>query len=115
MRRFPNEMTVLYEDDEIVCYRLHQPPADWTDLYIEYGYNEVTARLLVNELKHGTDNPFSYGNDGQLHSYPFFNITNSSLGVFVFEGDKRLEEDSIEEGTVNIPDQSSVAEKRGGK
>jgi hypothetical protein len=115
MKRFPNEMEVFYEDDEMVCYRLHQPRADWTDLYIEYGYNGATARMMVEELKHGFDKPYAVGKDGLKHSYPFTSVSNSDLGIYIYEEKKLSDADSIEEGVVNASNQNVTAGAGGGK
>ena len=38
-RLYPNEMTVYYEDDGFVCYKLEQNVNSLYDLNIDYGYN----------------------------------------------------------------------------
>ncbi len=36
---YPNDMSVYYEDDELICYRLEQNPYHLYNLCIDYGYN----------------------------------------------------------------------------
>ena len=78
-KRFPNDMRVFYEDDEMICWYLHQPEADFTDLYIEYGYNDRTPRLMLKELS-GTDpGELVLGPDGEYHTQAFIDATNAGL------------------------------------
>lgn len=37
---YPNEMTVYYEDDKFICYRLEQNVDSLYNLLIDYGYND---------------------------------------------------------------------------
>ena len=116
MKRFPNEMEVFYEDDEMVCYRLHQPVADWFDLYIEYGYNDVTAKKMLDELKDsGSVKQYGMASDGQMRSYSFINAIRAGLGSYVHEGDERFNADAIQEGAVVDANLASTRDNRGGK
>ena len=107
LKRFPNEMKVFYEDDEMVCYRLHQPKADWTVLYIEYGYNDVTARKMLAELANGDTKLYGMTADGQMHSYSFVSASSAGLGYYVAEGGVPSNAVANEEGVVGRPNQSA--------
>lgn len=80
-RRFPHEMRVFYEDDEMVCWYFHQPDADWTDLSIDYGYNDRTPRLMLKELTGQDPGELEYGDDGEYHTRAFRNATWAGLAA----------------------------------
>ena len=41
MKLYPNEMTVYYESDQFVCYKLEQNMESLYNLAIDYGYNQI--------------------------------------------------------------------------
>lgn len=57
-RRYPGEVSVLYEDNEFVCYELDQPAANSFNLAFDYGYNDLTAKSWLEaeaETEAGTE------------------------------------------------------------
>ena len=89
-KRFPNDMRVFYEDDEMVCFYLHQVDADYTDLSIDYGYNGLTPRLMLKEMTGEDPGELELGPDGEYHTRAFNNALRTGLA-------RKVDEDAVNE------------------